>query len=112
MLTHTVSFLSLLLFTYHISILSDDWALHNNRAVNFLCSDGPPQSCGFDHVIPASILLEVWAPSHLLLQLQSGSISGLCKAPDLQSREILSRRLANVSLKYALAWSTHAYTDA
>ena len=37
MLTHPVSFLSLLLFTYHIffHILSNDWALYSNRAATF-----------------------------------------------------------------------------
>ena len=43
----------------HISILSDEWAVYNNRAATFQYSDGPPQSSGIDLVIPASILLEV-----------------------------------------------------
>ena len=78
-------FLGLLLITCHISILlNDEWALYNNRAVLFKCSDGPPQSWDDD---PAnfSILLGVWVSNHHLLQIACGYILGLYKAPDVYS---------------------------
>ena len=68
---HKMCFLGLLLFAFSY-LLSDEWALYNNRADTcrqlFKCLDGPSLSCRAE---PAGlhIQLRVWASSHLLLQI-------------------------------------------
>ena len=56
--------------------MSGDYKIRAATILLFL--DVTPQSCGIDPVSTASILLEVWAPGHLQLQLACGSFSGLC----------------------------------
>ena len=54
------------------------------------CSDGPPQSSGYDKVSPASILLEGWAYA-TFNSIACGSISRLCKSPGIaEPRDIIA----------------------
>ena len=74
MLTHKVGILSIR--DAYFYILSDVLALYTIRVATFQCVDGPSRSLN-DGPAYFSILLRVWAPGHLQLLMQYGSISGL-----------------------------------